>query len=184
MRPIALLGLLLTLSGCVSSTWWNPPFTTGYDPHLPIGDSANLRRVIGDRTAPEPLMPEPGDIWPGPLPPTPTLRDLQDNRPLGEQPAATQRGSSTPPASFVAPNPQPRPAQSSAFTPIPQPGERNPAGQAYPTPSGPAVTTGGTQNYQSATTPGGGSAIIVPNGNGTSTVIHSDGRIETVPTPR
>ena len=26
--------------------------------------------------------------------------------------------------------------------------------------------------------------IIVPNGNGTSTVIHPDGRIETIPTPR
>ena len=42
----------------------------------------------------------------------------------------------------------------------------------------PAVTA------QTTTTPGGGSAIIVPNGNGTSTIIHSDGRIETVPTPR
>jgi hypothetical protein len=25
---------------------------------------------------------------------------------------------------------------------------------------------------------------VIPNGNGTSTIIHSDGAIETVPTPR
>jgi len=46
------------------------------------------------------------------------------------------------------------------------------------------VTTGGTQGYQTMTTPGGGSAIVVPNGNGTSTVIKSDGSIETIPTPK
>jgi ABC-type hemin transport system ATPase subunit len=34
------------------------------------------------------------------------------------------------------------------------------------------------------TMPGGGSAIVVPNGNGTSTVIKSDGSIETIPTPK
>ena len=47
----------------------------------------------------------------------------------------------------------------------------------------PGVTSGGTQGYQTMTTPRG-TAIVVPNGNGTSTVIHSDGRIETIPTPR
>jgi hypothetical protein len=52
------------------------------------------------------------------------------------------------------------------------------------TPQGPGVTTGGTSGYQTLTTPGGGTAIVVPNGNGTSTIIHSDGRIETVPTTR
>jgi hypothetical protein len=54
----------------------------------------------------------------------------------------------------------------------------------YQTQKGPAVTNGGTSGYQTLTTPGGGSAIVIPNGNGTSTVIHSDGTIETVPTPR
>ena len=68
--------------------------------------------------------------------------------------------------------------------PIPTPPARNPAGQVYTTPQGPAVTGGGTSGYQTITPPGGGSAIVVPNGNGTSTIIHSDGRIETVPTPR
>ena len=46
------------------------------------------------------------------------------------------------------------------------------------------MTNGGTSGYQTLTEPGGGSAVVVPNGNGTSTIIHSDGRIETVPTPK
>jgi len=64
------------------------------------------------------------------------------------------------------------------------PPARSPAGQVTSTPQGPGVTSGGTNSYQTITTPGGGSAIVVPNGNGTSTIIHSDGKIETVPTPR
>ena len=30
----------------------------------------------------------------------------------------------------------------------------------------------------------GGSTLVVPNGNGTSTIIHPDGSVETVPTPK
>jgi hypothetical protein len=59
-----------------------------------------------------------------------------------------------------------------------------PAGQVYQTNRGPAVSTGGTANYQTLTTPGGGQSIVVPNGNGTSTVIHPNGTVETVPTPK
>jgi hypothetical protein len=61
---------------------------------------------------------------------------------------------------------------------------REPGGQVIQTPGGPAVTTGGGPGYQTTTSPNGGSAIVVPNGNGTSTIIHSDGHIETVPTSK
>jgi hypothetical protein len=44
--------------------------------------------------------------------------------------------------------------------------------------------TGSGPGYQTTINPGGGQSIVVPNGNGTSTVIHSDGRIETIPTPK
>jgi hypothetical protein len=59
-----------------------------------------------------------------------------------------------------------------------------PTGQVYQTNRGPAVSTGGTSNYQTITTPGGGQSIVVPNGNGTSTIIHPNGTVETVPTPK
>ena len=100
-----------------------------------------------------------------------------------QTPPPASRGSSTPPGSTqpgLSSLPQPKAPPPINTTP---PGQ-NPAGQVYQTPSGPAVTNGGTSGYQTTTTPGGGSAIIVPNGNGTSTIIHSDGKIETVPTPR
>lgn len=78
MRPIALLGLTLTLTlplaGC-GDTWWNPPFTGGYNPHVPVIDSDNMRRVMGQDAPTTALAPEPGNVWPGPLPPSPTLQD-------------------------------------------------------------------------------------------------------------
>lgn len=201
MRHIALPCLCLALAGCGYSTWSDPPFSSGSNPHFPAGDSENIRRVMGARVETPVLTPEPGDIWPGPLPPEPTLQELEQQ---GEQsgperpvpgspqfqaapppnlPPLPSPGSSTPPRSN-----QPGVARLPAPTAPPPvnlaPPAPNPAGQVTPTQQGPAVTSGGTSGYQTIQTPGGGSAIVVPNGNGTSTIIHSDGRIETVPTPR
>ncbi|WP_428486875.1 hypothetical protein [Rhodopila sp.] len=46
------------------------------------------------------------------------------------------------------------------------------------------VTTGGTSHYQTLQTPGGGGALAVPNGAGSSNVIGSQGRAGTVTSPR
>jgi hypothetical protein len=201
MRRIALTCLCLSLSGCGYSTWSDPPFTTGRNPNMPAGDSENMRRAMGEQVGVKPLTPEAGDIWPGPIQAPPTLQDIEQQGELGQPeravpgspefqgkapnlpPPPARRGSSAPPIPTqqgLAPLPTPSAPQPSNPTP---PG-RNPAGQVYQTPNGPAVTNGGTNGYQTSTTPGGGSSIIVPNGNGTSTIIHSDGKIETVPTPR
>jgi len=196
MQRIALACLCLALSGCGFNTWWNPPFTTGFNPNLPVSDSENMRRVMGEDVEAPMLTPEPGNVWPGPLPPEPTLQDLQQQagqtmprssdyraQPPSVPPPLPNRGSSTPPATNQpGVPPLPTPAAPQATNPTPP--ARNPAGQVIQTPQGPAVTNGGTSSYQTTTTPGGGTAIVVPNGNGTSTIIHSDGRIETVPTPR
>lgn len=202
MRRFAFTCLCLALSGCGYHTWYNVPFTSGTNPNIPAGDSENMRRVEGQQANAPVLTPEPGDIWPGPITPEPTLQDLEQGQ--GVQPGPEQpvpgspmsmpkapalppplpnRGSSTPPGSNqpgLAPLPTPRPPAPTNTTP-PAP---NAGGQIVQTPQGPNVTTGGTSGYQTMTTPGGGTAIIVPNGNGTSTIIHSDGRIETIPTPR
>jgi len=196
MRRIALSCLCLALSGCGSNTWWHPPFTTGSNPNRPIGDSETMRRVYGDDVTVPALTPEPGDIWPGPLPPTQTLQDLEAGQPAArEQPdpgsplfrtpttPPVARGSSTPPGT-VQPGLTPIPPPSAPRSVDTTPPARSPAGQVTSTPQGPGVTSGGTNSYQTITTPGGGSAIVVPNGSGTSTIIHSDGKIETVPTPR
>ena len=200
MRRIALLSLTLALSGCGYNTWWNPPFTGGRSPNVPVLDSENMRRVTGASVAVAPLSPEAGDIWPGPLPPATTLQDLEHSGNLqmpGDQPgpAASRQprlapypaaGSSTPPGSAQSSFTPMRPASpaSGPYAPAAAPPDRGGTGQMYQTNQGPAISSGGTSAYQSVTTPGGGTAIVVPNGNGTSTVIHPNGRIETVPTPQ
>ena len=205
MQRIASLTLALILSGCGYKTWWNPPFTGGYNPNLPTSDSENMQRVQGREPNVPILTTEPGDIWPGPLAPPPTLKDLELTGGLTPQPEAPvpgsplsrgigapspspnpSNGSSTPPANnqpgLAPPEPAP-PLSSYAAPPAAAPGHGS-TGQVIQTPGGPAVTTGGGPAYQTTVTPGGGQSIVVPNGNGTSTVIHSDGRIETILTPK
>jgi hypothetical protein len=203
MRPIAPLGLTLTLAlslcGC-GNTWWNPPFTGGYNPNLPVNDSDNMRRVMGQDAPTATLESEPGDIWPGPLPPSPTLRDIDTQSNIGsagqqpDYPNSGGRGSAALPAPYPARGSSSPPPPVSADQPavptrplthaVVPPPPRDAAGQIIQTTRGPQVITGGNAGYQTTTTPGGGSAIVVPNGNGTSTVIHGDGRVETVPTPK
>jgi hypothetical protein len=150
MRRIALMSLTMMLGGCGYNTWWNPPFSTGSNPNEPLGSSVNMNRVQGRDVAVTPLKTEPGDIWPGPLPPPKTLQDLERQGPSGpEQPvpgSPLSRGRSGNPLTAPLPN-------GTTGTP--------PAGEPQPD-----------------------RRIIVPNGNGTSTVIHPDGRIETIPTPK
>jgi hypothetical protein len=174
MRRILLFGLLISLGGCEGyNTWWNPPFTTGYNPNMPRGDSINLRRVMGTTVAVDRLTPEPGDIWPGPVPEMPTLQDIERDSGIGERISAPSFGGTTGGGVTGA----------SPSLPNLSPPARDPASRIVNTPGAPSVTSGGTTGYQTTTTPQG-SAIIVPNGNGTSTIIHPDGRIETIPTPR
>src|SRR5579883_1134875 len=91
MRRIAFTCLCLALSGCGYNTWYQPPFTSGTNPNKPVGDSENMRRVEGEDVSVAPLTPEPGDIWPGPITPTPTLQDLEQQsgglQPGPERPA-------------------------------------------------------------------------------------------------
>ena len=154
MRPIVLLGLTLTLTlplaGC-GDTWWNPPFTGGFNPHRPVVDSDNMRRVTGQDAPTAALESEPGDVWPGPLPPTPTLSDMEGATGIGSASQQPNYGTSPPPAPYQA------------------------HGNTMP----PATVTPLQVLRPARTAP-----VVVPNGNGTSTVIHPDGRIETIPTPK
>jgi hypothetical protein len=152
MRRIALVSLTMMLSGCGYHTWWNPPFVTSQNTNLPVSNSVNMSRVRGEGVAVKPLTTEPGDIWPGPLPPPKTLQDMEREAPVGSSTVAPTKGSPLDRAGnpLLAPLPNGAPGSTPA-----------PAGQ-------PQVDR----------------RIIVPNGNGTSTVIHPDGRIETIPTPK
>ena len=204
MRRTATLGLLtlIVLPGCTGfGEFASHTFTApGTNPNLPMADSENLRRSLGLSIDVAPLTPEPGNVWPGPQDTEPTLTDLQQGGgargfqpttvPGGEpglpdhrQPRPTTRGSSTPPGS-IQPGLAPAPRARVSGPPPSSVGGPGPQGQIVQTPQGPAVDAGGTSGYRQLTTPGGGGAIMVPNGNGTSTVIQPNGSVTTIPTPR
>ena len=200
MRRIVTLAFLVFLPGCTGfGTFLDHTFTLpGENPNRPMADSENVRRAFGQNPDIAPLTPEPGNVWPGPQAPEPTLTDVQQQPgasdttvpgarpglPAGRQPRPTNRGSSTPPGS-VEPG-LPSAPEAGVLPPAPRsnvPGP-GPTGQVVQTPQGPAVDAGGTSGYRQLTTPQGPGAIMVPNGNGTSTIINPNGTIQTVPTPR
>jgi hypothetical protein len=86
MRRFASLGLVLALAGCGYNAW--APFSAD-QPYAPPGTAENLLRAEGASPNVAPLTPQPGDVWPGPIPPTPTLQELEqqgDLVPGTEQP--------------------------------------------------------------------------------------------------
>lgn len=205
MRRVACLGLLLALPGCVGTGEHlrNTFSLPGTNPNLPQADSLNLRRALGHSVDVEPLVPEPGNVWPEPGRNAPTLQDLQRDPspasgdgfqptevpgrqpglPAGRQPRP--QGSSTPPGS-AQPGLAPPPGANVLPQPRTPPGPgRNPTGSAVQLPGGRTGTdAGGTSGYRQLNTPSGPGAIMIPNGNGTSTVISPDGSVQTIPTPR
>lgn len=82
----ALAGLTLMLSAC--SDYASSPLdgAGGFisdthsfhtNPNLPVSDALNTQRVEGVAPATEPLKTEDGDVWPGPVQPSPTLQDIE-----------------------------------------------------------------------------------------------------------
>lgn len=203
MRRTALLASILALSGCTGfGEFLDHTFTfPGRNPNIPMADSENIRRALGSPSDISPLQAEPGNVWPGPQAPEPTLADIQNNPgtenargfpptttpgaepglPAGRQPRPL--GSSTPPGSV-----QPGQLPLDRTRPVPPPRSSvpstGPQGRVVNTPQGPTVDAGGTSSYRQLTTPQGPGAIMVTNGNGTSTIINPNGTVQTVPTPR
>ena len=178
MRRSALLGLTcLLLGGCQFAG--NPFSGFGgflYDthtfhsnPNLPAGSDETMRRVEDKDVSVEPLLPEPGDIWPGPMRPIPTMQEMQKQD--MQQLPPPNIPSAPPPLLF----PGETPGASSDTAPPAA------ASSGHVPKNGQHTRTGNTQ----ATPPGDSSqGVMVPNGNGTSTLIRPDGTIETVPTPK
>lgn len=209
MRPATrLAGALaaaLLLSGCQYASsplvgfggFIADTHTFSTDPNHPPADAENMMRASGREVAVTPLMPEAGNVWPGPPSRGATLADVQRQQnlendridrsvPGGPTSRRAKRGSSTPPGSVqTAPEPPPSPAPfngSSLGVQTP------PAGlpPAINAPQGTLIPNNsvGSSGTITATQPGGGTSIVVPNGNGTSTVIGPDGSTQTIPAPR
>jgi hypothetical protein len=184
MRRILPLATIIAasgmLSGCAGSGFYaylgdtfRVPFHS--DPNKPAGNSEVYAKVL--KGAPEtpaaPMLYEAGDVWPPPPKAPPTLKDLQAQ---STQDLANGNGTYKPlqplPAlpGYEVPEPQ-------AHMPIPS--SSFPTGNV-PVVHGHAIGTGGGTNLN---TNGLNGSIIVPNGNGTSTVIGPNGSVTTVPTP-
>ena len=91
MRKTLVLGMALltvgALAGCTSErqyaldTLW--PFG---NPNAPVPTSETAQRALGHSPQLAVIQPQPGDVWPGPVQPMPTLSQVQanSNLPLGQ----------------------------------------------------------------------------------------------------
>lgn len=212
MRRIALTGLLL-LSGCTGfGHFVDQTHTLANNPNKPTGnDSLSMQRADGQAGAAAPLLPQSGQVWPTAIPAMPTLADIQKQMDLtgggapqlGPVPAGPGQipnlstlpgmgGTSSAPVSGGAVRP---PAVANPLTttaPLsnmnattPSPSLTMPKlGTPITTPQGNTTIIGGTANYQTlAPINGQSGAILIPNGNGTSTLVMPNGTISSVPSP-
>ena len=163
-RRLTLLSTVLLLVGCNivgtpligGGTHLRDTISFSTNPNRPAVDAPNINRVLGQGYEEDPLLPEAGNVWPGPLPPSRTLSELQREGPIGSNPAAE------PPRA--------------AFAPV--------RGRVLQTPMGPGITTIGDDGGETVTLPNGQKGRVSPAGNGTATIRLPDGKTMTVPDPR
>ncbi len=86
-RSALALILVMLLPACMSerhfaadSLW---PFG---NPNAPGNTSETALRALGQTPAVTPITPQPGNVWPGPVRPVPTIADIEKNmnEPLGQ----------------------------------------------------------------------------------------------------
>ena len=214
MRRIALSGLLLLSGCTGFGHFIGDTHTFSKNPNPPAGDSANMQRAYGGAGVQEALIPETGQVWPTAIPAMPTLADIQKQMNLngnaapqlgpipggpGQIPGlGTLPGMQGTPALPEVPGQGTSPGASLKLPPLTgmTPPVKAPyvappelvmpkVGTSVPTPQGPITITGGTANYQTlAPIHGQGGGILIPNGNGTSTLVMPNGTISTVNSPR
>ncbi len=200
--PALMVALAGMLGGCTGTGVFLDHTFIWFDqnPNGPAGSSETFLRVRGQSADVPPLAPEQGNVWPGPAKPDPTMDDLQKQqadeirRGTGQpNPGQSNTGQGSPPTNGAEGNPQGsavgRANAADRGLPPPRvpPVPPNRTGPTVITPNGPSVdVTGGnngSRGYRQLQSPTpGGSGILVPNGNGTSTLIGPDGSVQTVPT--
>ncbi len=188
MRRSALLCCALAMSGLLAGctgtgVFFDHTFNSfGANPNAPAGSSEMFMRLRGEPVAITPLVPESGNVWPGPQKPDPTLQELEQQQNAAGAPAVVGGGTD---------HQQPRPAnpQSPGSAPtvvVPGPTPNGLIAPPRPGSNGSSLDVTGGQNIpgyrQLQPRPPAGRGILVPNGNGTSTLIGPDGSVSTVPT--
>ncbi|MCQ8277291.1 hypothetical protein NFI95_02355 [Acetobacteraceae bacterium KSS8] len=169
-RPVAALALptMLMLGGCSGLGHFlgdteEPP---GYNPNGVLGSSENLLRARGRSPVAQPMLPQAGNVWPGPPQPLPTLSDVSHGY-AGTNPLA---GGTLPRGGSMSM------------------GEQNAIRGGAPLDSGfsggevqaPIADPARAFEKREKSSAGASSDIVIPNGDGTSTVISPDGSVKTV----
>lgn len=176
---LTLLGAGLLAQGCVGfDNFVDNTLTMRTNPNRPLGDSINMRRVQGVAATDEPVLAEPGNVWPRGVERMPTLQDLEGGAMPGP---AGAPATPAPRRSSAAPAQEPVPVIAAA----PQPASVARDASAAETPLLPDLArpaTGG-QRYRTVSTPAG-TAVEAPNGDGTTTLMRADGSVTTVPAQR
>ncbi len=199
MRRFALPSLSILFAGLLSGCTGTGVFfdhTTqwfGQVPNAPAGSSETFLRIRGQSVDVPPLLPEQGNVWPTDNRPDPTLQDLEKQQ-AAEIRQGSGSGSGSGSGNGNAPPAGANPAVNRAndadrgLPPpvVPPPPPNRLRSPTVNTPNGPSVDVtgqGSGRNYRQLQSPTpGGSGILVPNGNGTSTLIGPDGSVQTVPT--
>lgn len=200
LRAMSLLAVTVGLAGCArvessvagvqdslagTYTRFGPQWG-GMRPAMPT-ESLTVQRIRGQAEAPDPLRPEPGDVWPVEEGPRATLANPEEalrGVRTGEAEPRRNRGSSgfenapgaAPPVMspiFEAPTPPPRADRTDGATS---------GGQVFQSQQGPVVGTGGAGRVQSTVSPQG-SGLAIRDG-GVTTLIGPGGNVQQVPTPR
>ncbi|MBR0559721.1 hypothetical protein [Neokomagataea anthophila] len=185
MRRAALLAVPLVLSGCsgLGKYFHDTLFWPGYNPNQPQGNSENLLRVRGESVTPPALLPTVGNIWPAAPRPLPTLQDAANpnsnfNRTLANP--KTYLGDDSFNAATL-------PSDHSLGTQI-KSGSSLSIGENASIHDGvsadqshlpvlPTSVPDAAKNYLKHSS---SRSITIPNGNGTSTIINSDGSTRTI----
>ncbi len=198
MRRSAVLGTLLLLSGCsgLGHFFQDTVRIPGQNPNATTGVSENLLRSRGERPTEDAILPQNGNVWPGPPQPLPSLSDVSRNggqnagdllggtgggtgggtmprggsMSLGEQ-SQIHGGAATNESGFSG---------GSLSDSVPDPAVKFRAQHPQmPSGNGSGGSGSGAGGSGGAGT-GAGSDIVIPNGDGTSTVISPDGTVKTV----
>jgi hypothetical protein len=181
----------------------------GTRPRSP-GESLTVQRVTGAYADSQPLLPEPGNVWPAPEAPRATLmnpdqalRGIPGYEPGAPPPVAlpqpggqgeeqqpprpTRRrgtgGPFVPAPTSGAPEPPPPQATLPQLPPLPPLPDRAPGGQVIQTPQGGLTPSTQSGNVSTFNTPGGPSGTITRDGN--NVIINRPGEPpQILPAPR
>jgi len=181
---IVMLPCLSLLSGCagVGNELYDMtrPFS---EPNAPPLDALNMQRVRGADVAVQPITPQAGDVWPGPVKPVPTLSQIQKhmNVPL-QQEFQNEYGPASPPAGGGA-NHVPEGSKPHSNST----GGAQPIGQTLIGPHGPVgIITGPSEGRYQRVAPvnGEGGGLLIPSGTGGSaTLVEPNGKTVIVQVP-